>query len=120
MVPQDTPRISIGQGVQMEHTGQSAVHDILWLLQTVPLDLACLVVRPDIVILELECGGSGLSYDATRARFLSFRVFFFLYSRKRNTVYILLCHFQMFGRGFAVQGFLSCVVNAWCWQQSYG
>ena len=77
MVPQDTPRISIGQGVQMEHTGQSAVHDILWLLQTVPLDLACLVVRPDIVILELECGGSGLSYDATRARFLSFRVFFF-------------------------------------------
>ena len=76
IVPQDTPRISVGQGVQMEHTGEPAVHDILWLLQTVPLDLACLVVRPDVVILELERGGSRLSYDATRARFLSFHVFF--------------------------------------------
>lgn len=78
IVPQDTPRISVGQGVQMEHTGEPAVHDIIWLLQTVPLDLACLVVRPDVVILELERGGSGLSYDATRACFLSFHVFFFV------------------------------------------
>ena len=51
IVTQDTPRFSVWQGVQMEHTGQSAVYGILRLLQTLPMDFACLVVRPCVLIL---------------------------------------------------------------------
>ena len=35
----------------MEHTGQPDVYDILRLLQTVPMDVACLVVRPECFML---------------------------------------------------------------------
>ena len=85
IVPQDTPGVSVGQGVQMEHTGEPAVHDIIRLLQTVPLDLTCLVVRPDVLLLVLLRGGSGLSYDATRALLCLSMSFFFFFFVHRKT-----------------------------------